>query len=103
MVYCNWQPSKDSETGKSIGKKNYTTIIVTVLLVPSTPPPPSLPPCCSEFLERGAVSEVNLSAGVQAQVEEDLKNPSRYSFRAAQVCTYNYTGTACCGCGLSWC
>ncbi len=39
----------------------------------------------SEFLQRGAVSEVNVSADVQEEVEKDLKDPSRYAFSAAQV------------------
>jgi len=37
-----------------------------------------------EFLQRGATSEVNVSANVQEVVEKDLQTPSRYAFTAAQ-------------------
>jgi len=42
-------------------------------------------PSFSEFLQRGATSEVNVSANVQEVVEKDLQTPSRYAFTAAQV------------------
>ena len=39
----------------------------------------------SEFLQRSASSEVNVSANVQEEIEKDLKSPSRYAFCSAQV------------------
>ncbi len=41
--------------------------------------------CCSEFLQKNAPSEVNLSATAMDEVHKDLKNPSRYSFTVAKV------------------
>ena len=43
----------------------------------------------SEFLQRGASSEVNVSANIQNEVEKDVKNPSRYAFTAAQEQIYH--------------
>ncbi len=39
----------------------------------------------SEFLQRNAKNEVNVSAKVQGEVERDLATPTRYAFTAAQV------------------
>ena len=38
----------------------------------------------SEFLERGASSEVNVGASVASDIAHDLATPSRFSFQSAQ-------------------
>ena len=45
---------------------------------------PNVVSVCSEFLERGAASEVNVGASVATDIARDLATPSRFSFQSAQ-------------------